>query len=140
MQTEDYTINMIDISIPLDTKIIIVDDYEQMRRVMRGCLRELGLTNIIEAENGLQALDKIKNEAVEFVISDLNMPKMDGLELLNQIRSSSELKHLPMMLVTAESERSVLIQAIKAGVNNYVVKPFNAEIMALKIKTIFNPE
>ena len=131
---------MIDISIPLDTKIIIVDDYEQMRRVMRSCLRELGLTNVIEAENGLQALDKIRNEAVEFVISDLNMPKMDGLELLNQIRSSPELSDLPMMLVTAESERNVLIQAIKAGVNNYVVKPFDAEIMALKIKAIFDPE
>jgi two-component system, chemotaxis family, chemotaxis protein CheY len=130
---------MIDISLPQDTKIIIVDDYEQMRRVMRNCLRELGLTNVIEAENGLEALEKIKNEEIEFIISDLNMPKMDGLELLNQIRSSPELNHLPMMLVTAESERNLIIQAIKAGVNNYMVKPFDAEIMAIKIKAIFDP-
>lgn len=130
---------MIDISIPQDTKIIIVDDYEQMRRVMRNCLRELGLTNVIEAENGFDALEKIKNEGIEFIISDLNMPEMDGLELLNQIRSSSELNHLPMMLVTAESERDLIIQAIKAGINNYMVKPFDAETLAIKIKAIFDP-
>ena len=118
-------------------KILTVDDFSTMRRIIRNMLRQLGYTNIVEAEDGAEALSLLQRERVDFVISDWNMPNMSGLELLKAIRADEHLKPLPVLLVTAEALKENVVEAVKAGVNNYVVKPFTAETLKGKIDAIF---
>ena len=118
-------------------KILTVDDFSTMRRIIRNMLRQLGYSNIVEAEDGTVALSLLKREKVDFVISDWNMPNMSGLDLLKAIRADAHLKPLPVLLVTAEALKENVVEALKAGVNNYVVKPFTAETLKGKIDAIF---
>ena len=121
----------------LKMKFLVVDDFSTMRRIVKNILKQLGYENIEEAEDGAQAYSKLKSGNFEFVVSDWNMPNMDGLELLKKIRSDDELKHLPVLMVTAEAEKDKVITAIQAGVSNYVVKPFTAEVLKEKMDRIF---
>lgn len=118
-------------------KILIVDDFPTMRRIIKNLFKQLGFENIEEAEDGAIAYSKLKNGGFEFVCSDWNMPNMDGFELLRKIRSDNELKNMPFLMVTAEAEKQKVIEAIKAGVNNYIVKPFTAETLKEKLDKIF---
>jgi len=111
----------------INKKILIVDDFATMRRILRNILKEIGFTNISEADNGKTALNALKKENYDLVLCDWNMPEMSGLELLNKIRSDDELKGLLFVMVTAEASKKNIIEAIKAGVNSYIVKPFTAE-------------
>ncbi len=122
---------------PTDIKILVVDDMSTMRRIIKTILNQLGYTNIDEAENGKQALAKLKKEKFDFVITDWNMPEMDGLSLVKAIRSDDELKHLPVLMVTAEAKKENVMEALKAGVNNYIVKPFTPEVLKEKMEKIF---
>ena len=118
-------------------KILTVDDFSTMRRIIRNMLRQLGYTNIVEAEDGAEALSLLQREKMDFVISDWNMPNMNGLDLLKAIRADENLKPIPVLLVTAEALKENVVEAVKAGVNNYVVKPFTAETLKEKIDAIF---
>ncbi|NOZ24760.1 MAG: chemotaxis protein CheY [Nitrospirae bacterium] len=118
-------------------KILVVDDFSTMRKIVRNVLKQLGYSNIEEAEDGAQAYSKLKDSTFHFVVSDWNMPNMDGLEMLKKIRSDPELKDLPVLMVTAEAEKDKVIAAIKAGVNNYIVKPFTAETLKQKMEQIY---
>ena len=118
-------------------KILCVDDFSTMRRIVKNILKQLGYENLEEAEDGAQAYSKLKAGGFGFVVTDWNMPNMDGLGLLKKVRSDPELKDLPILMVTAEAEKEKVIEAIKAGVNNYVVKPFTAEVLKEKIDRIF---
>ncbi len=122
---------------PQDIRILVVDDMSTMRRIIRTILNQLGYSNIEEAENGKQALAKLKKEKFDFVITDWNMPEMDGLSLVKAIRSDDELKHLPVLMVTAEAKKENVMEALKAGVNNYIVKPFTPEVLKEKMEKIF---
>ncbi len=121
----------------LKMKILVVDDFSTMRRIVKNLLRQLGYEQIDEAEDGEQAFSKLQGGDYGFVISDWNMPNMDGLELLKKVRSDPGLKELPILMVTAEAEKDKVITAIQAGVNNYVVKPFTGEILKEKMDKIF---
>ena len=118
-------------------KILTVDDFSTMRRIIKSMLRQLGYNNIVEAEDGAAALHLMQREKVDFVISDWNMPHMSGLDLLRAIRADENLKPIPFLLVTAEALKEYMVEAVKAGVDNYVVKPFTAETLKEKIDTIF---
>jgi two-component system chemotaxis response regulator CheY len=118
-------------------KILTVDDFSTMRRIIRNMLRQLGYTNVVEAENGVEALSLLQREKVDFVISDWNMPHMNGLDLLKAIRADANLKPIPVLLITAEALKEYVVEAVKAGVNNYIVKPFTTETLKEKIDTIF---
>jgi two-component system chemotaxis response regulator CheY len=118
-------------------KILIVDDFSTMRRIIKNILRQLGLTNVHEADDGTTAWPKIQAEDFDLIITDWNMPKMSGLELLKAIRSDENLKDLPVLMVTAEALKENIIEAVKAGVSNYIVKPFTAETMQEKLNKIF---
>jgi two-component system chemotaxis response regulator CheY len=120
-----------------DTRILVVDDFSTMRKIVKNVLKQLGYNNIEEAENGVEALQKLRSKKFDFVVSDWNMPNMDGLEMLKAIRADAELKHLPVLMVTAEAEKDKVIAAIKAGVNNYIVKPFTAETLKQKMEQIY---
>ncbi|WP_029521053.1 MULTISPECIES: chemotaxis response regulator CheY [unclassified Persephonella] len=119
-------------------RILVVDDMATMRRIIKGLLEQLGFKNIDEAEDGKVALQKLKTSKYDFVITDWNMPNMTGLELVQEIRKDPELKHLPVLMVTAEAKKENVLMAIKAGVNNYIVKPFTAEVLKEKIEKIFS--
>lgn len=118
-------------------KILVVDDFSTMRRIVKNILRQLGFVNIIEADDGSTALEILQREKIEFVVSDWNMPKMTGLELLKVIRADDGLKHIPFLMVTAEAQQENIIEAVKSGVSNYIVKPFTAETLGQKINQIF---
>jgi two-component system, chemotaxis family, chemotaxis protein CheY len=120
-----------------DMKVLIVDDFSTMRRIIKNLLRELGFTNSIEADDGATALPILKSGGVDFLITDWNMPNMPGIELLRQVRSDDALKHIPVMMVTAEASREQIVQAAGAGVNGYIVKPFTAQVLQEKIEQIF---
>lgn len=122
----------------LNINILTVDDFSTMRRIIRNMLKQLGYNNIMEAEDGAVALSLLQREKIDFVISDWNMPNMNGLELLKAIRADDNLKPIPVLLVTAEALKENVIEAVKAGVNNYVVKPFTAETLQEKIDAIFS--
>ncbi len=122
----------------LNMKILVVDDMSTMRRIVKNILKQLGFSNMDEAENGQEALQKLRADTFGFVVSDWNMPVMPGIEMLRAIRADEKLKHIPVLMVTAEAQKENLIEAIQAGVNNYVVKPFTAETMQEKINKIFN--
>ncbi|PRY64570.1 two-component system chemotaxis response regulator CheY [Vreelandella songnenensis] len=116
---------------------LVVDDFPTMRRIVRSLLKELGFTNVDEAEDGQDALNKLRAGSFEFVVSDWNMPNMDGLEMLKEIRQDEGLKHLPVLMVTAEAKKENIIAAAQAGANGYVVKPFTAATLEEKLNKIF---
>ncbi|MBE0489548.1 MAG: chemotaxis response regulator CheY [Halomonas sp.] len=117
--------------------ILVVDDFPTMRRIVRSLLKELGFTNVEEAEDGADALNKLRAGAFKFVVSDWNMPNMDGLEMLKQIRADAALKELPVLMVTAEAKKENIIAAAQAGASGYVVKPFTAATLEEKLNKIF---
>jgi two-component system chemotaxis response regulator CheY len=121
----------------LSMKILVVDDFSTMRRIIKNILKQIGFTSIDEAENGEIALSKIGDGNYDFVISDWNMPEMTGIELLKMVRANEATKDLPFLMVTAEAKKENVIEAVKAGVNNYIVKPFTAEVLREKISKIF---
>jgi two-component system chemotaxis response regulator CheY len=118
-------------------KFLTVDDFSTMRRIVRNILRQLGYNDIAEAEDGAVALEHLKQHKVDFVICDWNMPNMTGLELLKAVRADANLKDIPFLLVTAEALKENVVEAVKAGVNGYIVKPFTAETLKEKIDAIF---
>lgn len=120
-----------------DTKFLVVDDFSTMRRIVRNLLKELGFVNVQEAEDGVDALNKLRGESFDFVVSDWNMPNMTGIELLKEIRADANLKHLPVLMVTAEAKKENIIMAAQAGASGYVVKPFTAATLDEKLKKIF---
>lgn len=118
-------------------KFLVVDDFSTMRRIVRNLLKELGFTNVEEAEDGIDALAKLRAGNFQFVVSDWNMPNMTGIELLRSIRADAALKHLPVLMVTAEAKRENIIEAAQAGASGYVVKPFTAATLDEKLQKIF---
>jgi two-component system, chemotaxis family, chemotaxis protein CheY len=117
-------------------KILVVDDFPTMRRIVRTLLKELGFGNVEEAEDGAAGLARLRSGGFEFVISDWNMPNLDGLEMLKQIRADAALSHLPVLMVTAESKKENIIAAAQAGASGYVVKPFTAATLDEKLSKI----
>ncbi len=118
-------------------KILIVDDFSTMRRIIKNLLRDLGFTNTKEADDGLTALPILKTGDIDFLITDWNMPGMQGIDLLKTVRADDELSSLPVLMVTAETKREQIIEAAQAGVNGYIVKPFTAITLKQKIDKIF---
>ena len=118
-------------------KFLIVDDFSTMRRIIRNLLKELEFTNADEAEDGVAALAKLRGGNFDFVVSDWNMPNMTGIELLRAIRADDTLKHLPVLMVTAEAKKENIIAAAQAGASGYVVKPFTAAVLEEKLNKIF---
>ncbi|MBW1991607.1 MAG: chemotaxis response regulator CheY [Deltaproteobacteria bacterium] len=123
--------------IDFSMKVLVVDDFATMRKIIRNVLKQIGFENIAEAEDGAAALQIIGQEKVGLVVTDWNMPNMDGLELLKNIRRNPGSAHLPVLMVTAEGMKDNVLEAVKAGVSNYVVKPFTAEVLQEKIEAIF---
>jgi two-component system chemotaxis response regulator CheY len=119
-----------------EIKIMVVDDLATMRKVIRNLLKQVGYDNIVEAEDGVMALKMLKSQKIDFVISDWNMPKLTGMELLKTIRGDEGLKATPFLMVTADGLQDHVIAAVRAGVNNYIVKPFTAEVLSEKITKI----
>lgn len=118
-------------------RFLVVDDFSTMRRIVRNLLKELGYANVDEAEDGAVALQKLNSAPYDFVVTDWNMPNMDGLTLLQSIRRTPQLKHLPVLMVTAEAKKENIIAAAQAGASGYVVKPFTAATLAEKLEKIF---
>ena len=120
----------------LSMRILVVDDFSTMRRIVRQLLKEIGFTNIEEAEDGAMALSKLRMEPFAFVVSDWNMPNMTGIDLLRAIRGDDSLKHLPVLMVTAEARKENIIEAAQAGASGYIVKPFTAATLDETLKKI----
>jgi two-component system chemotaxis response regulator CheY len=120
-----------------DMKILVVDDFSTMRRIIKNLLRDLGFTNIVEADDGATALPILKSGGIDFLVTDWNMPKMNGIDLLKHVRADPELRHIPILMVTAEAKREQIIAAAQAGVNGYIIKPFTAGVLKEKIAKIF---
>jgi two-component system chemotaxis response regulator CheY len=119
-----------------DLKFLIVDDFSTMRRIVRNLLKEIGYDNADEAEDGVVALAKLRGGNFDFVVSDINMPNMDGFELLTQIRADEQLKGLPVLMVTAEAKKENILAAAQAGANGYIVKPFTKATLEEKVLKI----
>lgn len=119
-------------------KILVVDDFPTMRRIVKTLMRQNGYTNFVEAEDGAQGLKMLAEQPdIEFIVSDWNMPNMTGLEFLKAVRADAKLKHLPFLMVTAEAEKENIIEAVKNGVSNYIVKPFTGATLQEKISKIY---
>ncbi|MDY6909972.1 MAG: response regulator [Thermodesulfobacteriota bacterium] len=114
--------------------VLVVDDFSTMRRIVRNILRELGFKNIMEAENGAAAVTVLKNHDVDLIVSDWNMPEMTGLELLKWVRGNARTKDLPFLMVTAETQKENIVEAVKAKVSNYIIKPFTAATLQEKLQ------
>ena len=126
---------------PSAIKILVVDDFPTMRRIVKTLLKQIGYPDLLEAEDGAKALATLKeNASIGMVVSDWNMPNMTGLELLKAVRADPKLKHLPFLMVTAEAEKENIVEAVKSGVSNYIVKPFTAELLKDKMDKIFAAE
>lgn len=121
----------------LNMKVLVVDDFATMRRIVKNILKQIGFTNIIEAEDGKSALKILQSDKFDLIMCDWNMPEMPGIELLTRIRSDEQLKGIPFVMVTAEAQKENILEAVKAGVNSYIVKPFTAEIVEQKLKKLF---
>lgn len=119
-----------------DMKFLIVDDFSTMRRIVRGLLKEIGYNNAEEAEDGLIALNMLKNAKFDFVVSDINMPNMDGFGLLSAIKKDDSLKHLPVLMVTAEARKEDIVRAAQEGASGYIVKPFTKATLEEKVQKI----
>jgi len=118
-------------------KILIVDDFSTMRRIIKNLLRDLGYNNTSEADDGSTALPMLKNGNYDFLLTDWNMPNMPGIELLKAVRADPNLKHLPVLMVTAEAKRDQIVEAAENAVNGYIIKPFTADTLREKIEKIF---
>ena len=119
-------------------KVLVVDDFATMRRIVKGVLKQLGFSNIVEAEDGSKALEELKKEKIGLIVSDWNMPNMSGLDLLKAIRQDDNFKSIPFLMVTAEGQKENVVQAVQAGVSNYIVKPFTPETFNAKLEKIFS--
>lgn len=117
-------------------KVLIVDDFATMRRILKNILKQLGFKNLVEADDGTTAWEILESQTIDLIISDWNMPKMTGLELLKKVRAGDRHKKTPFLMVTAEAQKQNVIEAVQAGVSNYVVKPFTAEAISDKLKKI----
>jgi two-component system chemotaxis response regulator CheY len=117
-------------------KVLAVDDFPTMRRIVKTLLRQLGYNNVSEAEDGQAALTKLKQEKFDLVLLDWNMPRMTGLELLKAIRADDNLRNTPVVMITAEGRKEDVLEAVKAGVNNFIVKPFTAETLEEKLNKV----
>lgn len=124
-------------NLDLTLKVLVVDDMSTMRRILKNVLKQIGYTDLHEAEDGAVGLKKLREGGFGLVVSDWNMPVMSGIELLRAIRADSDIKHLPVLMVTAEAEKDNIIEAVQAGVSNYVVKPFTADALLEKLQKIF---
>lgn len=122
----------------LNMKVLIVDDLSMMRKMLRYTLKQVGLTNIIEAGDGKSAMTRLKNEKVDLIVCDWNMPGMKGIDMLNNVRSDDELKNIPFIMVTAQTQKEKIVEAITARVTDYIVKPFSTETVSEKLKKIFD--
>jgi two-component system chemotaxis response regulator CheY len=122
---------------PTKIKFLVVDDFSTMRRIVRNLLKELGFTNVDEAEDGAVAWQKLQGGGFDFVVSDWNMPNMDGLTLLQTIRADANLGKLPVLMITAEAKKENIIAAAQAGASGYIVKPFTAATLNEKLAKIF---
>ena len=122
----------------LSMKVLVVDDFATMRRILKGVLKEIGFTKIIEADDGSTALAVLKKDKVGLIVSDWNMPEVTGLELLKAVRGDELMKNVPFLMVTAEGQKDSVVQAVQAGVDNYVVKPFTADTIKEKLEQIFH--
>lgn len=117
--------------------ILSVDDFSTMRRIVKNLLKQIGYYNVDEAENGEAALELIREKKFDLIISDWNMPVKTGIQLLRDVRSDPALKHIPFLMVTAEAEKENVLEAMEAGVNNYILKPFTAKVLEDKLRSIF---
>jgi two-component system chemotaxis response regulator CheY len=121
---------------PTDLKFLIVDDFSTMRRIVRGLLKEMGCHNADEAEDGAAALQMLKNVKYDFVVSDINMPNMNGFDLLKAIKADDSLKHIPVLMVTAEARKEDIVLAAQSGAAGYIVKPFTKATLEEKLQKI----
>ncbi|ADU62375.1 MAG: chemotaxis response regulator CheY [Pseudodesulfovibrio sp.] len=119
-------------------RILVVDDFSTMRKIIKNILRQLGFTNIVEADDGSTAWEVLNKDNIDFIVSDWNMPTMSGIELLRKVRGSEEYADLPFLMVTAEAQQENIIEAVQAKVSNYIVKPFTPETLGQKIEKIFS--
>lgn len=122
---------------PAKLRFLVIDDFSTMRRIIRNLLKELGYSNVDEAEDGAIGLQKLRSEEFDFVVTDWNMPNLDGLQLLRAVRADSALKHLPVLMITAEAKKENIISAAQAGASGYIVKPFTAGTLGEKLGKIF---
>ena len=119
-----------------DMKFLVVDDFSTMRRIVRGLLKEIGYNNCEEAEDGVEALNMLKGSKFDFVVSDINMPNMNGFDLLAAIKKEESLKHLPVLMVTAEARKEDIVRAAQDGAAGYIVKPFTKATLEEKVQKI----
>jgi two-component system, chemotaxis family, chemotaxis protein CheY len=127
---------LVAMSVDMNMNILIVDDYKTMLRIIRNLLKQLGFNNVDEATDGSMALQKLRDKDYGLVISDWNMEPMTGIQLLREVRADSKLKNLPFIMITAESKTENVVAAKEAGVNNYIVKPFNAATLKTKLSSV----
>ena len=121
---------------PTDLKFLVVDDFSTMRRIVRGLLKEMGCNNVEEADDGVNALAALKAAKFDFVVSDINMPNMNGFDLLKAIKSDDSLKHIPVLMVTAEARKEDIVLAAQTGAAGYIVKPFTKATLEEKVQKI----
>jgi two-component system chemotaxis response regulator CheY len=126
-------------SIPFDTRVLVVDDFESMRRIVRQLLYDMGFRDITLADDGTTALAMLRQHDFGFLVTDWHMPRMDGIDLVRAVRADPRLKPIPILMVTAEAKREQIIEAVRAGVNDYVVKPFTPQLLKAKIEKLFEP-
>ena len=122
----------------LNMKVLVVDDFATMRRIVKNVLKQIGFSDIVEADDGATALDVLKENKIDLIVSDWNMPKMTGLDLLKTVRGEESTKEIPFLMVTAEAQKDNVLQAVQAGVSNYIVKPFTADGVKEKLAQIFS--
>ncbi len=120
----------------LNMRILVVDDFATTRRIIKGTLKQLGMTNVAEADDGSTALEELRKEKVDLILCDCNMPNMNGLELLKAVRSDENLKDTPFIMLPSEEKREEVIEMVKSGVNDYLVKPFAPDILKNRIEKI----
>jgi two-component system chemotaxis response regulator CheY len=121
----------------LNMKVLIVDDFATMRKIVRNILKQIGFTNIAEADDGNTGLKALQKEKFDLVLCDWNMPEMPGIDLLRAVRSDDALKDIPFVMVTAEAQKDNIVEAVKEGVSNYIIKPFTADTVHEKLKKVF---
>ena len=119
-------------------RVLVVDDFSTMRKIVKNILRQIGLENVVEADDGTTAWDILNRDNIDFIVSDWNMPKMTGIDLLRKVRASEEYADIPFLMVTAEAQQENIIEAVQAKVSNYIVKPFTPETLQQKIDKIFS--
>lgn len=120
----------------VDIKILVVDDYKAMRRITKNVLKQASFTNIVEADSGSSALSELKSQQVDLILLDVNMPEMTGFELLTTLKKDPKLKHIPIIMITSEGQKKSVLDAIKLGAADYIVKPFEDDVLIKKIKKV----